>query len=213
MAMNRRRQILPELFTNENLLALPVEVRLTAIGLHLYADDEGRASATPQLIKAALWPMDRNITAAKIDDFLLMLDEADFLELYSAGSRTYYSILVWPRVDRPTPSVCPAPPPRDPLANRSRFIRESIAVEEEREEREARSEEEHYSHTPPDETFTGLPPSPFCKTHPNGTDAPCRNCGTARLRHQRWLEAQLDNETQTPPRSRPAFIDPDEPES
>jgi hypothetical protein len=33
------------------------------------------------------------------------------------------------------------------------------------------------------------PPAPFCSKHPNGTDEPCKACGTARLRFDAWRAA------------------------
>jgi hypothetical protein len=31
----------------------------------------------------------------------------------------------------------------------------------------------------------------FCKNHPNGTEAPCGPCGTAKLRYKAWHESKL----------------------
>jgi hypothetical protein len=212
MGMRKKRDILPEMFRNEELLALPVATRLTAVGLRLYADDHGRESATPALIKAALWPLDTDVTDAVINEQLLELAYADYLVLYQVGPRTYFQVIEWPRVDHPVESRIPPAP----HANPSGTDPDSIAAGE-RERREsgegaegegawrdaewaresARAEGEN-SRTDPD-----VPPSPFCRSHPRGTDSPCRNCGTARLRHRSWSDQQLVG-------SRPAFREADD---
>ncbi|MEB0201984.1 hypothetical protein QN354_09470 [Cryobacterium sp. 5I3] len=198
--MTRKRDLLPEMFRNEDLLALSVQTRLTAIGLRLYADDHGRETATAALIKAALWPLDTDVTDATINGHLIELDDAGYLDLYQIGPRTYFQVVEWPRVDHPAVSKIPEAPARDS----SRTAREPFAAGEgEREEKEserysegegawrdaegAESAEGGYSRTVRED----LPPSPFCRSHPEGTDKPCRNCGTARLRHRSWNDQQL----------------------
>lgn len=212
MGMRKKRDILPEMFRNEELLALSVATRLTAVGLRLYADDHGRESATPALIKAALWPLDTDVTDAVINEQLLELAYADYIVLYQVGPRTYFQVIEWPRVDHPIDSRIPPAP----LANPSGVDPDSIAAGE-RERREsgeggegegawrdaewaresARAEGEN-SRTDPD-----VPPSPFCRSHPQGTDSPCRNCGTARLRHRGWSDQHLVS-------SRPTFTRSDD---
>ena len=187
MSMSKRRPLLPDQFRDERLLPLPVHTRLTAIGLRLYADDEGRELATPLMIKSALWPLDRDVTEEHVEEHLLQLDEVGYLQLYALQARTFFAITDWPRVDGPVPSRFPAPPP-------SESNPDPLRVEEEREraERESGSASgsaraESPSAPDPD---TGLP-SPFCPAHPVGTFAPCRNCGTARLRHEKAAREAL----------------------
>src|SRR5690606_15629814 len=107
----------------------------------------------------------------------------------------------WQRVDRPTDSRLPAPPleplasPREPVANTRGGL-----VGEGRGEREgesggwadegegAESGAGAAGEASRASTETDLPPSPFCKLHPHGTDDACRPCGNARRRHQHWQE-------------------------
>jgi hypothetical protein len=198
MGMKRKRDILPEMFRNEDLLSLSVATRLTAVGLRLYADDHGRESTTPALIKAALWPMDEEITDSVIITHLLELAYADYLAIYQVGPRSYFQLTEWPRVDHPAVSRIPPAPLRNPSGN----VPDGFAAGEgERREsgeggegegawRDAEwvreSVEGENSRTDPDS-----PPSPFCRSHPQGINAPCRNCGTARLRHRLWSDQQL----------------------
>jgi len=194
MGMTRMRTLHPQMFHNEELMSLPVDVRWTALGLLLYADDNGRESATAVRIRSAVWPMDVHITDATIEEHLLILDEADYLDLYQVGKRTYFALKRWQRVDRPTVSTIPEPPAQpDSRAARESFVAGERGREGEGEgERDERSEggEEKSRPTP-----EGTPPSPFCRAHPVGRDGPCRNCGTARLRHNLWLKGQLPSST------------------
>ncbi|POH63615.1 hypothetical protein C3B60_15975 [Cryobacterium zongtaii] len=210
MGMKRKRDILPEMFRNEDLLALSVATRLTAVGLRLYADDHGRESTTPALIKAALWPLDTEVTNAVVTEHLLDLAYAGYLDIYQVGPRTYFQLTEWPRVDHPAESRIPPAPIRNPSGN---VPDQFAAGEGERRERESGSEGEgawrdaewaresvegENSRTDPD-----VPPSPFCRSHPQGINAPCRNCGTARLRHRAWSDKQLVS-------TRPTFVEADD---
>ncbi|WP_156027439.1 hypothetical protein [Mycetocola saprophilus] len=210
MAMTRQRYIRPELFRDEDLASLSPEVRLTAIGLHLYTDDEGRESATPAMVKAALWPLDSAITEDVVDTHLLELAEIGYLRLYAVGRRSYLQLAQLARVDRAKASTFPPPPP---LASDSRMNRDPLAVVEgegervregewawEREGREEwRDEEGAHSRPPLDSSL----PSPFCRAHPGGTMSRCRNCGTARLAHEQAVRASLA--THTEPRRSPGY--------
>ncbi len=182
MAMTRRRVVTPEGFSRDELLSLPPAIRLTEIGLRLYADDHGRERVNQRLMLARLYPMDREMTESDIDEHLLQLDDAGAIVVYDAAGETYFSLTDWPKVDRPQDSRHPSPPSR---MNRERFV----AGEREREgewERESR-DEGGYARTDRDSG----PPDPFCPAHPDGTDDPCRPCGVRRLRRKKWDDDQI----------------------
>lgn len=192
MGMSKQRQLPPDIFTDEHLLALPIEARMTAIGLRMHADDFGRESAIPRKILGNVWPENPEITEDMIIDHLLLLDGVGYIGIYSVGPRTYYAVRIWPAVSHPNPSGYPPPPPElfqkfagDPLANFSAWEREG---EREGEEPGEGGEES------PRWRSSGIPPSPFCKVHqPNGIRGNCRHCGTARLAHEQWIfEHQAD---------------------
>lgn len=184
MAMTRRRVVTPEGFSRDELLSLPPSVRLTEVGLRLYADDHGRERVNQRLMLARLYPMDRDMTESDIDEHLLHLDDAGAIVVYDADGETYFSLTDWPKVDRPQDSRHPSPP--------SRSIRDSfVAGEREREgggEREWESESGHARTDREDD-----PTDPFCRRHPDGAPigVPCRDCGTARLRHAKYNRRQM----------------------
>jgi hypothetical protein len=197
------------MFTDERLMELPPEVRLTGLGLRFCADDQGRASATAALIRGSLWPLIPDMTDLEIEDHLLTLAEAGYISLYPGGDgRTYLALAEWPPVDHARPSTLPAPPARETLANDSRGARAGFAVGGGGGgAREAR-EEEAAGPVGPEragpggedaardlrERLRAIPePSPHCRRHqPLGPDVPGVACGSARKRHQQWLNAQSD---------------------
>lgn len=189
MGMSRQRALPPDIFTDEDLMVLPAKVRLTAIGLRMHADDEGRESTTWWMLKASIWPGHPEVTEEVLVDHLLRLDDVGYIGLYESGGRTYYAIRDWPSVSHREPSKCP-PPPADLFRKRSGSSPEDFPAGERERERESEWGREGAS-----ERTAGLPPSPFCRFHqPRGTEAKCRHCGTARLAHDQWLREHADVE-------------------
>ena len=177
MAMTRRRALTPEAFAREELLSLPPEVRLTEIGLRLYADDHGREKVNARLMLARLYPLDEDKSERTVEEHLLMLDDAGCLVLYDLGGATFYALTDWPNVDRPQPSRFPAPP----VATDSRGDRERFVAGEREGERAGVGGE-----SGPARSDRDTPPSPFCPAHraTGGTDDSCRGCGRARLQRK-----------------------------
>lgn len=195
MTMTKRRQMTPDDWTDETLQELPPIVRLTYLGLRMFADDEGRESATATRIRAALYPLDEDIDDATIDEHLLLLEDLGYLVLYTAGRRIVFSLTVWPRVDGAKASSYPPPPPRS-VRTPSGSTPDSVAVVGEREEGEETGErgarEERGTASGPTRE-----PRPFCSQHPDGTERPCGGCATARMRHELWVRAQREGSTPT----------------
>ena len=111
--MARIRTIKPEFFTSLTITSLPVEARLTFIGLWTHADDEGRCIDDARLIKAALWPLDDRV-AADIEADLRALTEASLIVRYRVGDRSFLAVCGWTEhqhINRPSKSKLPAPPP------------------------------------------------------------------------------------------------------
>ena len=213
--MKRRRWLRPEFFTDEEVLALPIPARLTFLGLLMYADAFGRERLNGRLLKAAVWPLDDEITAEAVEEHLVLIDERGLIETYAAEGREYYQVtwsLFIPDKD-PAASEVPYPPPaalshaRTPeMAQRDVSAEPAGAQRKEREgERgeseggESASEGEREGSvgeaavSTPDDPH-GPPPDPFCPRHPDGSDAPCRPCGRARLRFQRWQASRTYSE-------------------
>jgi hypothetical protein len=111
----RIRTIKPEFFTSLTLAKVGLGARLTFIGLWTYCDDEGRGRDEPRLLKAALWPLDDIVTAGVVDTQLSELAAARLIERYEVNGESYLAIRNWAehqRIDRPRPSIFPAPPQR-----------------------------------------------------------------------------------------------------
>lgn len=211
--MRRRRWINPEFFTSEDVLALPRDARLTFIGLWLYADDYGRERTNAALIKADVWPVEEDITPADVEEHLLLCAVQDMVQLYKVDGREYFQLTNWDRwqpVQNPSRSRIPAPsalpPALDPIEppadstedRRSEGEREEREGERETRERAGEGPGERGAATHPPETAaqTEASPSPFCTQHPDGTDKPCRACGTARMRFSLWKTQHGESEDQ-----------------
>ena len=110
--MPRIRTIKPEFFTSLTVAGLPLEARLTFIGLWTHCDDEGRCVDDARLIKAALWPLDDRLSS-DIELDLKRLSEASLIVRYKLGDRSFLEVRTWrehQRINRPSPSKLPPPP-------------------------------------------------------------------------------------------------------
>lgn len=111
--MARIRTIKPEFFTSLTVASLPVEARLTFIGLWTHVDDDGRCVDDARLIKAAVWPLDDRLsTDVELD--LKRLSESSLITRYKVGDRSYLAVRNWrehQRINRATESKLPPPPP------------------------------------------------------------------------------------------------------
>ncbi|MCU1441106.1 MAG: hypothetical protein JWP85_2103 [Rhodoglobus sp.] len=180
MVMSRRRELPPEILFDERL-TMPDPVFRTAIGLRADADNWGRGSANPALVKAAFWALRHDITVDDVFDHLVLLRDLGYIQLYEDGERWVYQMADWPPVSHKSDDRCRFPGP--PSGERP----ETFPAGEEEGEREGR-EDEGLSGTLP-----GYPPSRYCPKHrPHGTFNRCGPCATARERHERWQDEQLD---------------------
>lgn len=118
--MPRIRTIKPETWTSENLGGRSAVARLTFLGLISLADDDGRGKGDADIVRGALHArasdIDTAATAAALHE--LAVPDPDgrppLIGLYRERGSTYYVVLGWgehQRVDRPTPSRIPEPPP------------------------------------------------------------------------------------------------------
>lgn len=205
--MRRARTVKPEFFTSEDVLALPIRVRLTFIGLLLYVDDYGNGSAHPGLVKAAVYPLSDEIPAAVVEDDLLLLAERGMITFYTVNGRQLLRITNWDkhqRVDRPSRSNIPTDPAREDRRSEGGVgggrVQESDELGAEPAEggdecapERARGEGEQ-SRPEPGPVREDGPPSPFCKQHPNGTSKACTACGNARMRFKHWQLSQSEDD-------------------
>jgi len=109
----RIRTIKPEFWTSFTLSSLPPVARLAFIGLWNYADDEGRAVNDERLVKAALFPLDDDMTVRKVRALLDQLCAAGVITIYEVGGRSYLVVNGWNEhqvISHSRPSVLPEPP-------------------------------------------------------------------------------------------------------
>jgi hypothetical protein len=99
--MARIRSVKPEFFTSETIAALTVQARLTFIGLWTYADDAGRAIDNPKLLKAAVWPLDDDVTAGQVAGHLDEFERANLICRYSVDGKRYLHIVNWDEHQQP----------------------------------------------------------------------------------------------------------------
>lgn len=108
--MPRMRTLKPETFTSETLSLASVPARWTFAGLWTYCDDDGRGKADPRLIKAAIWPLDDDVTAKDVAGHLDELEALELLCRYEHGGRGYVHVVNFAehqRPNRPVPSKLP----------------------------------------------------------------------------------------------------------
>jgi hypothetical protein len=112
--MARIRSIKPEFCSSEAIVALSIPCRLHFAMLWTYADDQGRGHDNPRLIKAALWPLDDDVTAADVEGWQAELEAHGRITRYGAEGRRYFAVTNFKehqKPSKPNPSKLPEPPP------------------------------------------------------------------------------------------------------
>lgn len=121
--MARIRTVKPEFFTSLDIAGLSIAARLLFIGLFTHADDDGRGLYEPRLIKAAVFPLDDDLTAQAVDNLLGELVDRGLLLKYAPGDGTLlFQIATFAkhqRIDKKKPSRYPSPPDHRPVADQS----------------------------------------------------------------------------------------------
>ncbi len=183
--MARIRSIRPEFFSSLDVAALDIRARLTWIALWCHADDEGRGVDDARLIRAFAWPLDDQVTLDDVSTDLSSLESHGRIVRYSIEGRGYFEIPNFTRYQRPNkplPSKLPAPPTQLPDHSGS-----GTGAKQEASLLEGRGKGTGGGHPPTD--------SPFCGSHPGGTEEPCRACGDARRRFESAQTAKRDRPT------------------
>jgi hypothetical protein len=94
--MARIRSVKPEMFTSTTVAGLPVMVRWTFIGLLTYADDQGRGRDEARLVKAAVWPLDDDVSWQRVAEHLDELERAGLICRYEADGKRLLHVSGWP---------------------------------------------------------------------------------------------------------------------
>lgn len=112
--MARIRSIKPTFWSDEKVGLLPRDVRMTFLGLiSALADDHGRLVGNARIVRGAVYPYDDDVTVADIEAHLVTLAGAGRIMRYQVAGSDYIAIANWSRhqrVDKPSPSLLPAPP-------------------------------------------------------------------------------------------------------
>ena len=110
--MARIRTIKPDAFTSDSLSSVPRGTRWTFAGLWTYADDAGRGRDDVRLIKAALYPLDDDVTLEHVAEDLELLRSIGAICRYVVAERGYLHMPNWghQKINRPTPAKSPPCP-------------------------------------------------------------------------------------------------------
>ncbi|WP_219721945.1 hypothetical protein [Microbacterium aurantiacum] len=200
-----QRKISAEDLQFPGYLRAPMAAKPTALGLWLHTDGLGRREMVPELLAAAIYPGEA--ATDLVIDHLLMLVESGFLDLYRDESGAEWIALARPlKTDARTAwSNCPPPPDREPSR---RFAavggareRAGERVRAEQAERGGQwaawtDEQERAPRQPARPLLLDAPPI-GCPDHPHGRFKDCGPCGTARRRHDRWVQEARYGEQMT----------------
>lgn len=109
--MARIRSLKPEAFTSETLAGCSVAARWTFAGLWTYVDDDGRGRANAGLIKAAVWPLDEDVSPKQVGQILDELEACRLICRYEVDGKSYLHVVNFTEhqhPNRPLPSKLPA---------------------------------------------------------------------------------------------------------
>lgn len=201
--MARIRSMKPELRTSLVVAEWPREVRYAWTLLWGYLDDHGRGVDNVKLISADLFPLDDDITATVMDEWLQLMANAGYtgdppLCRYEVGGRRYLHATNWrehQKPSHPTPSRLPPCPHHEceetdgeMVASGSGDAPEALRPEQ---VRGAGSREQGggtRETAPPSgdsSTTDDLPPDRCVKHRDLERPPPCGRCKDARRAHER----------------------------
>lgn len=112
--MARIRSVKPEIWLSPQVMSLSRGARLLFIGLITQADDEGRGSADPRRLKAAIFGGDDDVTVITVAEWVAEIGVQRLAMLYDGnGHGPLYQLTGWHNhqaIDRPRKSNYPRPP-------------------------------------------------------------------------------------------------------
>lgn len=200
---NVQRKISAEDVQFPGYLRAPIAAKPTALGLWLHTDGLGRREVVPELIAAAIYPGEA--ATELVIEHLLLLEESGFLDFYTAKESGGFSC-----VDRSasTRASRGRTAPIRPFANlreASRLWgareRAGARVRAEQAERAGQwatwADEQESRPAPPKRPLLLDAPPIGCPDHPHGRFENCGPCGTARKRHDRWVQEARYGEQMT----------------
>jgi hypothetical protein len=105
--MARIRSVHPALCTDDVLSSVSARAERTFVRLWTQCDDEGRTVDDPRLLKASLYPLHDDVTAAVVDADLCELVAAGLVYRYVVAGRRYLTAKPdsWKRYQKPRRSI------------------------------------------------------------------------------------------------------------
>ena len=108
----RIRTIKPDFWDDDKIAALSRPARLTFLGLiSAMSDDEGRCRGNPRVVRAAVYPLDDDVTSGEIDSHLDELQKQGLIARYAVNGQQYIQIVNFTRhqrIQKPSPSQVPS---------------------------------------------------------------------------------------------------------
>lgn len=132
--MPRIRSVHPSICEDETLSEVSAYAERTFVRLWTHLDDEGRATDSPRLWKARLYPLHDSVTSERVEKDLSELEEKGLLQRYEVEGKRFLRAKPeawkrWQRPQRPTPSQIPVPSAMDTRARRERAATSPPVVE------------------------------------------------------------------------------------
>ena len=94
--MSNKRLIYQDMFEDDELGMMPLEVRFLWVGLiSAVADDQGRLIDNASLIKSKVFVYDSDVSESDIQKWLLVLQNAGMIVRYGAGNKRLIQIINW----------------------------------------------------------------------------------------------------------------------
>lgn len=112
--MARIRTIKPTMAESRDMAALSYEARYFFLLLLCFLDDEGRCELLLKRMAGEMYPLDDDVTPARLLEWIDECQARGMLQRYSVGDRDYLAavnFLEHQKIERPTRSKYPAPPP------------------------------------------------------------------------------------------------------
>lgn len=181
--MARNRQLSALIRVDEKVNEWPIELRYFWTMLWGYCDDYGRGKYVPKLIKADAFPLDDDVSAAKVGRWMQALELSGVICAYEVDKKRYFYCVNWTkyqRLSRPTSTDIPEP----------HVVAEHLHAnaEQKRAEGEGKGREV--------EGGSKAEPPQFCSLHwVTPSTGPCPQCGDARRLHAAWVRAQKSKPT------------------
>ncbi len=186
-----RKFKLEALNRDERFLSLPRDQRLFLLSLLMYVDQLGREIASASTLRETFFEFDDDVSVSRIDDWLLALEERDWLVLYTSGRRIFMQVnpVAWGAFvscDGRDGSRYPEPDPGPVSAQSTTWG--DLRADSGATPAEGKGGAGWW------ESPEGVPPA-GCKRHPHNTGLiNCGACGGARKIHEGFLRGEISRD-------------------